>query len=205
MIDLNDVLRVVAEWDAPEGTVAQLVWHYLVTSGNNDDPQDVLDDIITSLNAAWANIEAYVSIDYLGSTIELFKYDMGNHQWDGVAADIMAAVDGGSGVDMVPHGAAGLVKMFTTAARRQARKYLFGIIETMTLNGNWTAAVVTALALFAADLDDQVAAPLTTLTFGTFNVDDTSPLYETFSPTNQVVQAEALPAYQRRRRPGTGI
>lgn len=205
MIDLNDILRVVAEWDTPEGTIAQLVWHYLVTAGNNDDPQDVLDDIITNLNSAWANIAAKVSNEFLGSTIELYQYDFGAHRFDGVATDTITAVDGTSVDDMVAHGAAALVKFFTVAARRQARKYVMGVGEGNTLDGLWVAGALSDLALFALDFDDPISAPLTTLTFGTFNVDAASPLYETFSVSNLAVQAEAVIAYQRRRRPGTGI
>lgn len=204
-IDINDVLRVVAEWDMPDGTIAQLVWHYLVTSGNGDDPVDVLDDIHTNLVAAFANVAAAVSDLVEGSTIELYQYDFGNHQFDGVATRTNSSNDGLSAADMTSHGVACLVKLFTESARRQARKYLFGIVESSIEDGTFNAALVTNAALFGADLDDAVSAPLVTLTYGTFNVDPASPLYETFSKTTQTVQAEAISGYQRRRRPGTGI
>ena len=59
MIDLNDVLRVVAEWSGPDGSIAQLVWHYVVDAGNDEDPDDVLADIITNFETAWANIRRF--------------------------------------------------------------------------------------------------------------------------------------------------
>lgn len=205
MIDLNDVLRVVAEWDTSSGTISQLVWHYLVTSGNNDDPNDVLDDIITNLETAWANIEDRIGNDYTGADIELLQYDFGNHQWDGVAASPLVNVDGSSVSGHVAHGVAGLCKFWTELNRRQGRKYVAGLTEADLDDGIINGATVTALALFATDLDDVVTAPLTTLTYGTFNLVPTSALYETFSKSTQTSGAEAIAAYQRRRRPGTGI
>ena len=205
MIDLNDVLRVVAEWDMSTDGIAQLVWHYLVTAGNNDDPDDVLDDIVTNLNTAWANVAGDISNLLEGADIELLQYDFGNHRWDGVSSQPLTAVDGTSGTGFLPHGTAGLCKLWTEANRRQCRKYVPGLTEDEVAAGIIPPATITNLALFATDLDDVISAPLTTLTFGSFNVLPASALYETFSKSIQTAGAEAVPAYQRRRRPGTGI
>lgn len=205
MIDLNDVLRVVAEWDGPAGSLAQLVYHFRVAAGNDEAPADVLGDIKTALETAWANIEDIVDDNWTFATLELYLRDVGAHQWDGVATTVSANLDGITAGDSVPQGAAALVKFFTELGRRQGRKYIMGLVETVQADGTITAPNVTKLALFGADLDDSVTSGSETLVFGTYNVDPLSALYESFSDNIQTAQAEAVFAYQRRRRPGTGV
>ena len=204
-IDLNDVLRVVARWDAPDSTIAELVWHYQVIAGTGGSPATILAAILTALDASWLNIDQDVSDEWTGDTLELFKYDFANHQWDGVAADLMLAEDGTAAGTYLAHGDSLLIKFFTQANRRQGRKYMFGLTEAAITDGVWDVAELSNFALFGADFDDNVVSGAITLQFGTFNVDDTSALYETFSANIQTAQAENLPAYQRRRRPGTGV
>lgn len=205
MIDLNDILRVVFEWDGAIGTLAQLVWHYRVTAGNNEDPDDVLADIVTNFESAWANIDTYISDKWLSSTVELYQRDTALHQWDGVATTTSLNLDGATAADALPQGCAALVKVFTESARRQARKYVPGFIESQVTDGVILTTPLVALALFVADLDDSITSGTETLVFGTYNTLATSVLYETFSQQNGSAQVEANIAYQRRRRPGTGI
>ena len=205
MIDLNDVLRVVAEWSGPDGSIAQLVWHYVVDAGNDEDPDDVLADIITNFETAWANIETIIHQGWQSTTLELYQRNVGLHQWDGVSVDTSLALDGASATEGQAHGAAGLVKIFTEAARRQSRKYIHGIIETVISNGVIQVTGTVPLGLFVADLDDSVISGTETLVYGTYNTDPLSDLYESFSRRNQNAAVEAVVAYQRRRRPGTGI
>lgn len=95
MIDLNDIVRVVAEWDGPAGALAQMVWHYKVEVGNDEDPDDVLADIIANFESAWANIEGMITNTWVSTTLELYKRDVANHAWDGVSIDTSALLDGG--------------------------------------------------------------------------------------------------------------
>ena len=205
MIDLNDVVRVVADWDGPNGAYSQLVWHYLVTAGNNEDPADVLDDIVTNFEAAWANIASVVSDAWASGSISLLQRDTSLHQWDGVAQTTSANLDGGSASDGIPPGAAALVKIFTQSARRQARKYVMGILEGSVTNGLLLASPMVALGLFVADLVDDVTSGTETLVMGTYNTIPTSVLYESFSENDDRAAVEAVIAYPRRRRPGTGV
>ena len=201
----GDVCRVVAEWDAPAGTIAQLVWHYVVKSGSGVASLTLLNSIHTNLQVAWAEVEDIVSDLYTGATLSWSKWDFTLHQFDGMDAIPLTSADGASIQDPVPHGAAALVKLFTEAARRQARKYVHGFADTAVVEGSLTGAAQTSLASFAAVLDTDIIAGGITMGFCTFNVDDTSPLFETSSLTINTVLAEAVIAYQRRRRPGTGI
>lgn len=80
-----------------------------------------------------------------------------------------------------------------------------GIIEGRAGDGIIDTTGLIALGLFVADLDDSVVSGSETLVYGTYNTSPLSALYETFSPRNQNAAVESVVAYQRRRRPGTGI
>ncbi len=204
-VDVGDVVRIVAEWDIPDGTIAQMVWHFIGISGSSSTDVAVLNAAEAALQAAWANIAARIDDTVLGSTVEGFRWDFTLNQWDGMGQVPLIGADGTATDEMLPHGAAGLVKIFTDAARRQARKYVPGFGELAQGNGTLIGAAVTDLALFASDLDDIIFPGNLVMHFGVFSTDPASALFETFSETRQSVQAEAIMAYQRRRRPGTGI
>lgn len=201
----DDVIRVVAEWDVPDGTIAQLVYHFLGVTAVTASDAAIVTAAIAHLEAAWPQVDQEISDLVLGSTLEVFKWDFTNNRFDGIGSGVLTGADGIDTDEMLPHGAAGLGKIFTEAARRQARKYIPGLTEGSQVDGTISAAALSAIALFLADLDDDLLAAGLTLEFGTFNTDPTSSLFETFSSASGTVQAEAAFAYQRRRRPGTGI
>lgn len=204
-VGVNDVVRIVAEWDVPDGTIAQMVWHYIGLSGTPATEFQVVTAAENNLDFAWDQIKGNIDDTVLGSTIEAFVWDFVLHQWDGIGQVAMVGIDGEAINEMLPHGAAGLVKIFTAAQRRQARKYVMGFVETAQADGTLLPAAIVDLGLFAADLDDQLFPGSLIMNFGVFNTEPTSDLFETFSAAVGSVQAEGIFAYQRRRRPGTGI
>lgn len=204
-VDVGDVVRVVAQWAMPESTIAQMVYHYIGASGSSVADVTLANAIEGQLTTAWVNIEDVISDEVVGENLELFKWDFANHQWDGLTVTPMVGIDGANVTDLSAHGVAALVKIMTAKNRRQARKYVPGIIEATITDGVIAPATVTDLALFGAALDSDLTAGSLTLDFGVFSTDPLSPWYETFSAAIQTVQASGNPAYQRRRRPGTGI
>ncbi len=204
-VGVGDVVRVVAEWDIPDGTIAQMVWHYIGLSGTPATDFQVVTAAENNLDFAWDQIKARIDSTVLGSTVEAFVWDFVLHQWDGIGQVAMVGVDGEAVDEMLPHGVAGLVKIFTAASRRQGRKYVPGFGELAQGDGTLIPAAVVDLGLFAADLDDQLFPGSLIMNFGVFNTEPTSALFETFSAAVGSVLAEGIMAYQRRRRPGTGI
>lgn len=204
-VGVGDVVRCVAEWDMPSGTIAQLVYHYLGVSGTTATEAQVGAAVEAQLDLAFDEIAASIANLVVGSTIEGLLWDFALNRWDGIFTVPLIGADGASAGQPQAHGAAGLVKIFTTANRRQGRKYIHGIGESLITNGLVEAVMLTDLALFATELDDDIVAGGLTLSFGTFNTEPSSPLFETFSVAAQSVIAEAIVAYQRRRKPGTGI
>ncbi len=204
-IGVTDVLRVIVTWDMPQSTVAKIVYHYLVTTGTTATEAEFIAAAIALFETAWALIDDRVADNVTGSTMAIQKYDFVNHQWDGIEEDVLEASDGISAAQMLSHGDAGLIKILTQSARRQCRKYLPGLTEDALTDGILSVATVVDLALFGSALDANLLAGDITALYGSFNTDVESVLYETFSQRLGTVIGEAVPAYQRRRRPGTGI
>lgn len=204
-VEVGDVIRCVAEWDAPSGTIAQLVYHYLARSGTTATEAQVGTAVEGRLDAAFDQIMARISDLYIGSTVEGLSWDFALNRWDGIFTVQLLGADGTSVASNQAHGAAALIKTFTAANRRQGRKYVMGVDEAQIDEGLVVGAALSDFALFAAEMDDDLNAGGLVLAYGTFNTEPTSPLFETFSEASGAVQAEAVVAYQRRRRPGTGI
>lgn len=204
-IGIGDVVRLVAEWDGPGGMLAQIVWHYRGKSGTSAPPATVGAAILASVQAAWLHIDNDLDSELLASAQDMLQWDFALNRWDGVDNRVYTALDGLTVDSLVGHGICGLGKIFTVAARRQARKYIPGYRKNVTGQGTLDPITLSNLGLFLLDFDDDVVAGGLTLEFGTFNTDPTSPLFETFSAASGAVQAESVMSYQRRRRPGTGI
>lgn len=204
-IDVGDVVRLVAEWDGPGGMLAQVVYHLRGKSGTPESAAVVGAAALAVHQLAWLNIDNQLDSELIATVQEMLQWDFALNRWDGVDTRPFTALDGLTIGELSAHGAAGLVKIFTGAARRQGRKYIPGILETSVGNGLLNGVLLTNLALYAAVLDDDITAGALTLEMGTFNTSSVSPLFETFSPASGTVQAEAVYAYQRRRKPGTGI
>ena len=204
-VDVTDVVRVVAQWNMPESTISQMVYHYLGASGSSVSAAVLATAVEAQLQTSFANISARIHETVLGDVIQLSQWDFTLNQWDGIATVAMVGIDGVEAGEMLPHGAAGLVKISTALPRRQARKYVPGLAETQQGDGIIIGVALTDLALFAAALDSNLVAGSLTLNYGVFNTEPASPLFETFSAASGAVEAEGAVAYQRRRRPGTGI
>lgn len=204
-VDVGDVVRVVAEWDGPGGMLAQMVYHLRGKSGTPETAAVVGAAALAAHQTAWLNIDNDLDSELAATVQELLQWDFVLNRWDGIDTRPFTALDGLTIGDIQAAGVAGLAKIFTAAARRQARKYIPGYIETAVINGSLGPTPLSNLALYAAALDNDVVAGALTLAFGTFNTEPTSPLFETFSDATGSVQAEAVVAYQRRRKPGTGI
>ncbi len=204
-VGVGDVIRFVAEWDMPLATVAQFVYHFIGASGTTATDAQVLVAAEADLQAAFAEIDDLIDTEVVGSNLNALKWDFVLNRFDGIGQVAMVGLDGLSVSDMLPHGNALLVKIFTAQQRRQSRKYVFGMTESQQLNGSFTAVPLTQGALFGAALNDNMSAGGLVLNYCTFNTDPLSPLFETTSLASGTTIAESVVAYQRRRRPGTGI
>lgn len=113
---------------------------------------------------------------------------------------------GGATSDPLPQGVCALVTLPTNVSRRRGRKFFGGYTEGNNSSaGTWSAGAITRLAnLGAYLLGNQIisAVPGTTMQYGVVS----EGLLGAFSFTVPTTGTpSAVPAYQRRRRPGVGI
>lgn len=204
-IDLNDILRIVLHFIMPDSVVAQLVWHYLVTNGTGGDPATILTAIEGGLNVAFNFIEEDMSNQVESTEIDLLKWDTVNNRFDGIVSSAAVGVTGTNLNEMLPHGDAALVKLFTEVGRRQGRKFIPGYTEEAQDEGSLLGVAVTRLISFAGAFNNDVVSGGITLSPGNFNVEPASPLFETFAEWSNTSSISTIVAYQRRRKAGVGI
>ncbi len=201
----GDVVQAVLTWDTPLASVAQNVWHYQMVSGAGADSADLITAILTQQQVAFALIDDSISNQFEGVLIELRKYDFTLSRFDGVESIVGSALVGLSVTDFEPHGVAALGRVRTVASRRQGRTFIPGLAESAIGGGVLVAATEAALAAYLAVWDTDISITGGLFSWCTFNVEATSPVFETASLAAQVVIANSLPSYLGKRKPGVGL
>lgn len=204
-VSIDDVVRVVMSWAAPNAQLAQNVWHLKMVSGAGASEANILTAVETQMQTMWGAISSNATSSYSADLLELFNWDFGTHQWNGVGSKAISGVAGSSGSDWMPHGVAVVGLIGTEYLRRTGRTFLPGFVEGAInagiLGSTALAAALTAVGYF--DTDISVTGGL--LTWCTFNTAPASALYETASLAVQSVSVSDIPGYQRRRKPGVGV
>lgn len=204
-LSIGDVMQVVQTWDTPLASVAQNVWHLEMVSGAGGDTDDVLAQVLTQQQVAYALVEDEFSSEFEAVLLELRLYDVVNHRFDGVDSLAMTGVVGASAIDFMPHGVAALGRILTAASRRQGGTYLPGLVDSSVVGGLLVAAAETSMALYLASFITDISVTGALLSWCTFNKEPLSPVYETTSLNNGVVIANSLPSYLGKRKPGVGL
>lgn len=202
---LDDVVRVALTGVAPLASVFQNVWHYKVITGGPIDEDAALAAIQAQYVLAFAEISGAIAQDYEFENWEMWVRDVPNHQWDGVAALVVAPVAGTGVGDAIPHGAAMVGRVVTEEFRRQGRTFVPGPLDTNVTNGQLVGATLVDFSDFMLEFADDIAPVGGTMRWCTYNVEATSPHYETASLAAGTVIANSIVGYQRRRKPLVGI
>jgi hypothetical protein len=192
----GDVLEVVPE--GSYGAVAEVlnVYQFKVIGDPIALDADLLEDVEELLTAILTIVKALVHTYQSWSKFRVRNITKGTATLEQSFASPIVGTGTG---DSFPQGAAGLVVFKTAHPRVQLRKFI-GVPATQysTSTGYLSGAGTTILEDFA----DLLLAPIDT-TLTTYAYGHQSPVAETFLvPTTAVVTNN--PAYQRRRRPGTG-
>lgn len=192
----NDVLRVTAKMSWSSGTRdVQNVYH-LLYSGTGDDDADVVDDIATLLDGAYAEVIGYIPDDFAFETIEVWNLTQ-DQPVDEV--DWPTLVEGTALTTALPAQLAPLVLFSTNAPRSQGRKYLPFFTEAEATGwGQISAVALAAVADFAADFLADVVFPNGDGKWGNWNK-----LLSRFAPWLSAA-VDTLFRTQRRRVAGVG-
>jgi hypothetical protein len=198
----TDILRVVASMLWTDGNVNQNVFNCRVSGGAGPyDDQDVADDMEDWLDNLYLNLTAFCSDQLDGNEVIIYKFDTSEGDWDEVSSQGWTW-DPAVASDQLPRGVAGLVRMWTTNADVQGKKYLAGLVESNATDGLFIAAALVAFLAFAADWYTPFVGSATGATFtpGIWSVAKTL-----FFAGVDHIAASAIPAYQRRRKRNVGI
>ncbi len=196
------ILRIVASLLMPENVIAQNVFYAVFTdNGTSDDEDDVVDDLATWIEDMYTTLAGQVADEVSVTGIKVYNYDVIDDDWDEVG-DAVITFTFTSGSDMLVHGVALVVHAKTTDPDVQAAKFIAGLSEPTTVDGLFTAAVLADVVDFAVDWTTPFVGAITGALFGPGVWSVANQNFFLFSGTEVI---NAIPGYQRRRKPGVGI
>ena len=204
MAGVDSIFRATLKGAIAATDDVQLVFHYRGTTGSETDYDTIAVAVGAALNSAFSGLETFVSNRISMTLLDLFEYDFVGHEFDGKASAVVSSLVGTNGGASDVDGVAMLIRFVTQELRRQARKFIPGLIETNVTGNAVAAPQITAGLASAAILNDDITAGGLTLRPCTFNTAPLSVRYETWSDYTQTAYVNALVAYQRRRQPGSG-
>lgn len=205
MIVTGDIVKFVAKGVMASGNEWNWVYHYRAAGGTSETDLLVLTALRDHIDVAVIGLEPHTSDTLISTECELFVWDTVLNRFDGTAQIGWVTYIGANAAEVVPNQIAALIKSFTAVGRRQGRKYLPSFTETAQTANAWSGALLSALLVYAAIMDNLVAAGGFSMIGGVFNTTPLSALFETFEDFIGVVAADTNPSTQRRRKPNVGI
>ena len=201
-ISSGTILKVVASLLMPDSVIAQNVFYSVVADlVTSDDEADVVDDIITWVEAMYDNIKANIVSGVTTSDVKVYEYDSIDDDWDEVGSDTWS-ITMSNGNDMLPHGVAIVCHAKSLDPDVQATKYIPGFADSLITESDVQGGAVTTTALFCAD---WVTAFTGAATGGDFGPGVWSTVGTVFKLFNGDYSVNGQVGYQRRRKPGVGI
>jgi hypothetical protein len=162
------------------------------------DEQNLIEDMIDWATALLTILKYVQNLVMIWDSIHISAWE---GEWTLGTNPLAAPIAGTNDNGAAASGVAALMYFNTSTPRRQARKY-FGGLDADVLVGEsaqLTSAALTALSTLGVFLLDEYVGSYSTYQYGVYQIDGT-PAF--LLPNSGVVSA--TPAYQRRRRRGTG-
>lgn len=199
MAEVGDIVRVNIHHTLPNTSEAQNVFYWQI-GGQSIDDEDMLDDILSWVTTFWAS--AWRDIAAPSASMDYFEADLVNvngtvQQNLGVRQINIAGDAPGT---TIAAAVSGYLMASTLLPKGRGSKYIPGLAETSTSEGEWSPATV-------LELGQMLLAYLATInaTGGTQLVPGiSSRTVQQFVPFLSQGLVETIPAYQRRRKPGVG-
>lgn len=201
----GEILRLVIYHIISGSGLAELVFHYILDEGGPDDDEilDAFEDwVVNQWGAEWddtATVDAEI-VQFACDVVDvegLVQRNIGAR-----TVSVQGTVTGEAG----PAGAAGFMYAPTTRPKTRGRKFVPGMaLSGYTngfFNGTYLANLLVMLALY---LDTVVTAGNARFNPGVRSVPKEELGDPQFLEFGEAGVATDNPAYQRRRRPGTGI
>jgi len=199
-ITSGTILRIVASLAFPDSVIAQNVFYAVLTGAGPWDEDDIVSDAIDYMDIVFGAWDAMASDDVDLDLVQVYEYDPVDEDWDEVGSGA-GGVTGQVSGDRLPHGVAAYTQAKTTDPDVSAAKYWTGFCEVSQANGVWAAGTLTDLGLTAAA---WIAGDTGSASGAVFEAGVWSVKNENFYAFNGNLVVNAIPAYQRRRKPGVG-
>lgn len=202
----QDIVKVVVIGNAPDTVIWENVYYWQLDDPDTDSPTNgqIVFALDTKLTAMYNDIAGEMANDYLVDELEVDRIEWNGTIWETMETigGAPLAVAGGDATDASPQGIAALLTANTEKPKTRARKFFPGIAED-----NWTDSILdggnlTNLAAMAVEwLTDQLVIGTAELvpvviSLAVATEGDVFPLIS--------ATANAIAAYQRRRKPGVG-
>lgn len=201
-ISADTVLRAVAELLLPGTNIAQNVWYFkFLDDGGSNADQDVVDDIVSQLDAMYNTIRNEVSDTVTLNEVKVYQWDAVGADWDEVGSNVMSNLMLDTG-HMLPHGVAPVVTARTVDPDVNGRKFFAGYGENSCNASTLNGTALTALIVLAAQWVNGFTGGATGSAF-TAGVWSVKLLQFKAFVDNFIINA--VIGYQRRRKPGVGI
>jgi len=204
-LEVGDVIRVAMTGSAPQASVWQNVWHYVMTTGSGMLESAAVAEIKSNIEDSFLEIDSFLSNTYSWDTIDVWVRDKTLQVWNGIGSETLDSLDGLSALDPLPHGSAIVGLIVTDLLRRQGRTFLPGLEESTTEDGLFTVATLVGFGLYLADFVQLLSPAGGQLTWCTYNTEVGSDYEETESEYAGTVIINDIVGYQRRRKPLVGI
>ena len=202
-VPVGTILKVVLSLVYPaDAGINQNVFNaVLVGAGGPFADSDIVEDARLWVSNMQLNLDSLQTEDIQGSQVQVYKWDTVNLDWDEVGATGYSYTPTQTS-GYLPRGVAGLVLARTTNPDVLGKKYIPGLCEAQLADGLWIASMITGLLAFAADW-------VTGFTGGqsgaSWDPGVWSPTNEVLYDMSEVIIANSVPAYQRRRKRGVGF
>lgn len=192
---LNDVIKVTVKSSMPNGSVIENVYHLKKIGGGDLSEADAMEDIVLWVTSLHDQLD-----DLQVTTLTYDSVDAYNVTQDRPVSSSSLVGGGDLAADPLPPGVAALVSCDTGVKRGVGRKYIAGISEALTTGGEFVAGALVSLGEYADKLTEVYNS-------GATDSDWQAGIYRKFH--NQFAPfigwaVNAIPAYQRRRKPGVG-
>ncbi len=202
-IPVGTILKVVVSLVYPgDAGVNQNVFNAIIDgSGGPFTDDDIVEDAVAWAENMYANLVSLLTDEITGTQVQVYKWDTVGLDWDEVGADVWT-FNPTSLFAYLPRGVAPLVLARTVNPDVLGKKYLPGATEDVNSDGLLEAAMITAMLAFAAD---WVIGFLGATSGASWNPGVWSVVNEALFDMSEVIIANTVPAYQRRRKRGVGI
>lgn len=197
------IVRATVEMNAPEGTIAQNVLHFDVDSGPSTSLADIRTAVRNHIVGPLDHFNDVMNVNGVFNRIIFHEVIQGNPPTYNPIGEVVINIVGALASRYNAHGVALMMRFPTDVPRREGRFYLAGTdVGALSTTGTWAATTLIAAADGALDLitDQFNAGTGLTTRYGVL-----TPSTGLWTPNANTVVIDAVPDYQRRRKPGVGV